>query len=150
MMKFATAENRKQLKNRMESAKTAERAKKLKMAVSCKGDRVEIDVCRRGKKPQYAFLGTISEENECIVRGEIELVGKPWRWYDYFFTALTCIIFLPLTVLLLAGDLVMTAYIASGNPVWGGSFCFPFTSAKSREKKLVSFMENTLLLKRTD
>ena len=134
----------------MESAKTAERAKKLKMAVSCKGDRVEIVVCRRGKKPQYAFLGTISEEGECLVSGEIELVGKPWRWYDYFFTALTCIIFLPLTVLCLAGDLVMTAYIASGNPVWGGSFCFPFTSAKSREKKLVSFLENTLLLKRTD
>ena len=150
MMKFTTAENKKQLKNRMESAKTAERAKKLKMSVFCKGDRAEIVVCLRGKKPQYAFLGTITEGEGCTVEGEIALVGRPWRWYDYFFTSLTCLIFLPLTALLLAGDLVMTAYIAAGNPLWGGSFCFPFTSAKSREKKLVSFMENTLLLKKTD
>lgn len=149
-MKFTTSENKKQFKNRMESAKTAERAKKLKMAVSCKGDRAEIVVCRRGKKPQYAFVGTIAEQNGCILEGEFELVGKPWMWYDYFFTALTCLIFLPLTALLLAGDLVMTAYLAAGNPVWGGSFAFPFTTAKSREKKLVSFLEETLLLKRTD
>ena len=149
-MKFSTSENKKQLKNRMESAKTAERAEKLKMAVLCKSDRVEIVVCRRGKKPQYAFLGTISEGEGCTVEGEIVLVGKPWKWYDYFFTVLTCLIFLPLTALLFAGDLVMTAYIASGNPVWGGSFCFPFTTAKSREKKLVSFMENILLLEKID
>ncbi len=149
-MKFTTTENKKQLKNRMESAKTAERAKRLKMAVSCKGDEVEIVVCRRGTAPQYAFFGTISEGEECAVKGEIALVGKPWRWYDYFFTVLSCVIFLPLTAFLFAGDLVMTAYLAAGNPLWSGSFCFPFTSAKSREKKLVAFMENTLLLKRTD
>ena len=149
-MKFSTSENKKQLKNRMESAKTAERAQRLKMAVSCKGDGVEIVVCRRGKSPQYAFSGAIAEgEGGCKISGEIELVGKPWRWYHYLLTVLSCLVFFPLTLLLLAGDLIFVAYFASGNPMKAGVFPFPFTSEKSREKKLTQFMSETLGMKRT-
>ena len=149
-LEFETSEHKKQLKNRIRSTKTEENAKRRGMSVSCKEDRAEIVVCRRGKSPQYAFSGAIAEgEGGCKISGEIELVGKPWRWYHYLLTVLSCLVFFPLTLLLLAGDLIFVAYFASGNPMKVGVFPFPFTSEKSREKKLTKFMSETLGMKRT-
>lgn len=149
-MRYRSLENKRQFKNRAGSARTAEAAGRLGMSVRCRGEELEIVVCRRGKAPQYAFRGEMSGEENCEIEGEIELVGRPWRWYDYALTALTCVIFLPLTLLLVAGDLVILSSIAAGNPLRLGIFPFPFTSAKGREKKLNRFLTQILCLERVE
>lgn len=90
---------------------------------------------RRRKEEQYVFVADVREDGDtCLLDGEIKLVGRPWRWYDYAFSVLMCLLVIPAAVLFISPALSGTGVSTAGATVAALPLFSP--TRKAREEKL--------------
>lgn len=139
-MKFHYAGNRKKFKD--DIAATSAEARKLGIKAECKGNNFNAVLSWRHNKPQYAFLANLTNESDIIIDGKIELIGIKWKWYNYIFYVLACILIIPFIILaFVPGDM---------NAGAGGWIPFPFSSKKNREKRLYTYVVKVLKCKEVE
>ncbi len=108
--------------------------------IAYKGEELRVVLSRKKRAERYVFSASAEETDAgCTIAGEIVLTGTPWRWYDYLFSVLLCLLVFPALLLLAVPATFGGGYYAGGGTP-DSRLPFFSPSKREREKRLKGIM----------